>query len=132
MMKQTIKRFVVLGALWVAATGCVSHRIGPALDMGEFPEIRFLAENQARPVRCAPNAKREGVLSQEDWAIIVRMISRLPELSDNDREICFVQCEGDPTVAVRVQLGWGGGYLIQFVKIGKGEWRIASLCMYNV
>ena len=106
--------------------GCVTHNVGPALPLGEYPAIRYLPTEQARRVTVAPNAVRTGSISQADWHALLQLISRLPELSDNDRIIVSVMCFGDPTLAVEVQLGYGC-YMISFVKTGQSTWRVAAI-----
>ena len=119
-------RIILWGIMTLVLAGCVTHKIGPALPLGEFPAIRFLSSDQARRVTVAPKAVRTGNISQDDWNAIVQMVSRLPDLSDNDRTIVTVTCFGDPTIAVTLQLGYRC-YMITFVKTDQSTWKVAAI-----
>lgn len=122
-MKTGIILCSTIGMLFA---GCVTHNFEPALQLGNFPSIRFLAPEQANRVTVDPKAVRTGDLSQDDWHAIIAIISRLAELSDNDRMIVSVTCFGNPTIAVTIQLGYGC-YVIQFVKTDETAWKVAAI-----
>ena len=123
MMKTGI---ILCATVGILLAGCVTHKTGPALQLGKFPSIQFLAPEQAKRVTVDPKAVRTGDLSQDDWNAIVAIISRLPDLCDSDRMIVSVTCFGDPTIAVTIQLGYGC-YMIQFVKTDETTWKVAAI-----
>jgi hypothetical protein len=119
-----------------ALAGCGSPKVPTAVPLdlyplsSSFPTVQLLPPEQARPVRNAPNASRIGNISQSDWNAIVEIISRLPGLTDSDRVIVDVSCFGEPTVAVRIQLG--GSYFATLVKTDRTTWKLAGIHSFTI
>jgi len=78
-----------------------------------------------------PKAVRHGKLPQEDWDVIVSMISRLPD-PHYQENLNLVYCTGglDMTVAVELEFDWH--YRILFVKTGPKTWVVAATSEVNI
>ena len=91
----------------IAATSCVTRHVKPISDYGSFPEIQFLPPEGAKQIRWAEKGQLHGRIPVADWRIIMGMLSRVPGLSDLDRQLVNVVAFDDPPVAVKIQLGYG-------------------------
>jgi hypothetical protein len=129
-----MNRIIVTPLLIAVAitTGCAFSRQREQVHdvsayAGPGDRVALLPASLCHPVRVAPTARRTGDITKQDWTEIVSLTGRLPGLTDEERTIKWLWCEGRPATTVRVALGPHTDYTeVTFIR-EDGGWVLGSV-----
>lgn len=129
-MKKTPPSCLLALLAVVMATSCTMRTPPPRPSYGSFPDVHLLPPEQANPITWATNGVLHGKVPEEDWRTIIGLLSRIPGLTESDRQLLVVDVFEDPPLAVRIYLG-NGSRKVTFVKTAAASWRIAGIYLVD-